>query len=129
MDFPFPTLSYEMSCFFHYLDNGFSIPMHHSISILLCFTISQSDSDLRLREPSSLILNLALFFLHLCLSGQFKTCFNILRFHLHCFSLPIMEELCHLDLLINLQSEAFKEMLKDHVSILFCPVLICGFTF
>ena len=30
-----------------------------------------------------------------------------------------MEELCHLDLLINLQSEAFKEMLKDHVSIFF----------
>ena len=28
-----------------------------------------------------------------------------------------MEELLHLDLLINLQSEAFKEMLEDHVSI------------
>ena len=28
-----------------------------------------------------------------------------------------MEELHHLDLVINLQSEAFKEMLKGHVSI------------
>ena len=51
------------------------------------------------------------------LGRSIETCFNILRFHLHCFSLPIMEELCRLDLLINLQSEAFKEMLEDHVNI------------
>ena len=127
MDFPFPTLSHEISCFFRCLGNGFSVPMHHSISILLCFTIRFTPQTQRIIEPRFEFS--FYFFLHLCLNGQFETCFNILRLHLHCFSLPIMEELHHLDLLINFQSEAFKEMLEDHVSIFFCPVLICGFTF
>ena len=128
-DFPFSIFGHEMTCFSCYVGNRFSVPMHHSFSIMLCFTISQSNSHPGLREPSNLILNLAFIFqLHSTrlimffqISSKFWDLFYITSSPVF---LVLMDELCRLDLLINLQQEAFKELLEKHVSFILLTVFI-----
>ena len=90
-DFPFSSFSHEMTCFSRYVGNGFSVPTYRSISIMLCFTISQSNSLPELREPSNLILNLAFIFrLHsIRLITFFLNFLSILGFILYYFTTSI----------------------------------------
>ena len=123
MDFPFPTFGRETTCFSHYVGKGFSIPMHCYIPIVLCFTISQSNSHPRLREPSNLILNLAfIFWLHFIRLITFSKFQDLFYTTSPPVFLVLMDELHRFDLLINLQQEAFKELLEEHVS--FIPLTV-----
>ena len=91
-------------------------------SCLLHFIPHQSDL---ISKPQSFILNLHLHFqLHSlsdCWLSQFQSLdfskldLKLLFQHSY-FTVSIMNELRRLDVLINLQTESFKELLEEHVS-------------